>query len=253
MTERDNESWKHIPRFPGYDVSDQGRVRSYHKREKGQGETWIIAKEPQRILKGAFKAAGYRFVVLRKRGISHTVPVHRLVTRAFLGPCPRGLQVCHNDGKSKNNTLSNLRYDTPRANIQDALRHGHMKRSLTPRQVTTIRLEAKRGVVDSVLADRFDVSQGIIQAARRGKTYGYVETTTVTKPPITTAKLSASQAREIYKAVAAGIQYSVLENQYRVSKSTVSRIMSGERWSAATADLRAQHPHGGAQKGVGDG
>ena len=56
------EIWKPIPNFPGYDVSDRGRVRSYHQRI-GKHE-WIIAKNPQRILKGG--VTGRRDVIGRK-------------------------------------------------------------------------------------------------------------------------------------------------------------------------------------------
>lgn len=50
--------------------------------------------------------------------------VHRLVLLAFVGPCPDGLQACHNDGDRENNRPDNLRWDTPSSNYADRDRHG---------------------------------------------------------------------------------------------------------------------------------
>ncbi len=49
--------------------------------------------------------------------------VHWVVMLAFVGPCPKGLIVCHNDGDKTNNRLSNLRYDTQRSNALDRTKH----------------------------------------------------------------------------------------------------------------------------------
>jgi hypothetical protein len=47
-----------------------------------------------------------------------------LVLEAFVGPRPPGMDCCHDDGDSTNDALSNLRWDTKRANQADTLRHG---------------------------------------------------------------------------------------------------------------------------------
>ncbi|WP_248099523.1 HNH endonuclease signature motif containing protein [Corynebacterium kefirresidentii] len=49
--------------------------------------------------------------------------VHRLVMAAFVGPCPDGMEVCHNDGNPANNYVGNLRYDTHQANYADMFIH----------------------------------------------------------------------------------------------------------------------------------
>ena len=59
-----------------------------------------------------------------------TVRLHRLVLEAFVGPCPAGMEVCHNDGDPTNNRLSNLRCDTHRNNMLDM--HGHGTRVNPP-------------------------------------------------------------------------------------------------------------------------
>ncbi|MGH8035083.1 MAG: HNH endonuclease signature motif containing protein, partial [Lysobacterales bacterium] len=50
--------------------------------------------------------------------------VHRLVLEAFVGPCPDGMVGCHNDGDTRNNRLSNRRWDTPGSNNRDKQVHG---------------------------------------------------------------------------------------------------------------------------------
>ncbi len=66
---------------------------------------------------------GYFYVILRRDNRSFARRVHRLVLEAFISSCPKGMQCCHNDGDSKNNKLENLRWDTPRNNQLDRLKH----------------------------------------------------------------------------------------------------------------------------------
>lgn len=117
MTER----WRPIADWPGYEVSDQGRVRSIERvilRRNGIRQT-VRA----RILKQTWDMPGdvghLTVTVFRKRR-----KVHRLVLTAFVGPAPDGHEGCHNDGDPSNNTLQNLRWDTHRANALDRTRHG---------------------------------------------------------------------------------------------------------------------------------
>ncbi|HXS32025.1 MAG TPA: HNH endonuclease, partial [Steroidobacteraceae bacterium] len=66
----------------------------------------------------------YLRVRMSHHGVEDERPVHCLVLEAFVGPRPQGLVGCHYDGDVWNNHLSNLRWDTQAANIQDAIRHG---------------------------------------------------------------------------------------------------------------------------------
>jgi hypothetical protein len=53
-----------------------------------------------------------------------TAYVHRLVLKAFVGPCPEGMEGCHWDGDACNNKLDNLRWATHAENVEDSIRHG---------------------------------------------------------------------------------------------------------------------------------
>lgn len=83
----------------GYEVSNAGRVRG-----------------PRGILRPfAGDARGHLKVDLCGRRVF----VHRLVLDAFVGPCPDGMEGCHNNGNPADNRVENLRWDTRSANVID--------------------------------------------------------------------------------------------------------------------------------------
>lgn len=142
------EIWKPVVGSSGYEVSSHGNVRSY-KKFRGSIGGWYIADKPVKTLSPATDKRGYRGVNLGKRdGRPYFVRIAKLVTAAFLGPCPNGLEVCHNDGNPSNDRVENLRYDTHKSNMQDAVEQGNMSRSkggkLTKEQVERIRWELSR-------------------------------------------------------------------------------------------------------------
>lgn len=102
-----HEEWRPIPGWPGYMVSNLGRVRS----------------GPD-LMRGGVDANGYRRVRLRTTERQKSWFVHRLVLLAFRGEAPDGHQGCHNDGDKQNNRLTNLRWDTQSGNVLDQVRHG---------------------------------------------------------------------------------------------------------------------------------
>lgn len=106
-----------------YMVSDWGRVRSLPRRGiKRNRQYGGIMLRPQPI-----NRLGHLGIHLSRNNESTFFLVHRLVTAAFIGPCPEGMQVRHLDGNPVNNALSNLAYGTPAEDHQDKLRHGTAK------------------------------------------------------------------------------------------------------------------------------
>ena len=107
--------WKTIPGFSRYSVSDSGEVRR-------DVRMWNAMPGPVSI---SINADGYPQVsITSDSGIYKKENVHSLVALAFFGPRPEGLVVCHFDGDPGNCSIKNLRYDTYRSNVHDAIRHG---------------------------------------------------------------------------------------------------------------------------------
>lgn len=140
------ELWKPIKAYEGvYSVSNRGRIRRDLNRTSGKRGT---------ILKPHFIKGGYLRVRLTKNGAWSRKMIARLVTEAFIGPCPPKLQVNHKDGNKLNNCPENLEYVTPKENIHHAdalgLRRGPkgeqcVKAILTEKQVKRIRARYAAG------------------------------------------------------------------------------------------------------------
>jgi hypothetical protein len=123
------ESWRPVVGYEGlYEVSDQGTVRSLDRvviRSDGRRRTC-----PGVQLKQAVRPDGHAQLNLSRCGRYRTRRTHQLVIEAFVGPCPDGMEVCHNDGDPLNNHLGNLRYDTQSENARDVVRHGRHKNAI---------------------------------------------------------------------------------------------------------------------------
>lgn len=102
-----------------YEVSDRGSVRSLDRTVmRSNGSPQRVAG---RVLRGRSDQSGHLSVNLP----GEQRLIHRLVLEAFVGPCPPGMEACHNDGDPANNSLGNLRWDTHLANMHDKVRHGY--------------------------------------------------------------------------------------------------------------------------------
>lgn len=112
------ETWRPVDGFPGYEVSDLGRVKSLARRNL------MGAMRRERILKHDVNWAGYHLVRLALDGVKHPRLVHRLVLTAFKGECPEGCETRHLDGFRDNNSISNLEWGTTKENRADQKRHG---------------------------------------------------------------------------------------------------------------------------------
>lgn len=112
--------WRKVPGYEGlYEVSSDGQVRSL-------GRKTTRGYRKGRILKPYLRPDNGRLQVelIDAQGVRRSVRVHSVVALAFLGPRPHGLHVCHSNGDRLDNRASNLRYDTPKANVADTLRQG---------------------------------------------------------------------------------------------------------------------------------
>lgn len=174
--------YEDIPGYPGYRVGSDGTVWSKHSRfGHGSREEW-------RPLKQTLKSNGYFVVGLRKeseqrmRGKVDVLYVHRLVLRIFVGPCPKGMEVLHGDGDSKNNRIENLRYGTRQENVDDCLRHGTRPKGsrsgssrLHEEDIPIIRKLHRRGFTMKKIANFYEVGDETIRAIILGRTWSHVK------------------------------------------------------------------------------
>lgn len=184
------EIWKAVIGFPLYEVSTMGRVRSlsrtYYRKHHLSG-TRVAVKTSERILNGWKReqpGRGYivtAFVALRRNNQTHMLRLHRVVLEAFCGPCPDGMEGCHNDGNPENNHINNLRWDTHVANIGDEKLHGtqsppprhigdsHPRAKLTTSQIEKIRNTLMRRGTTASLAREYGISATHVARIINGK------------------------------------------------------------------------------------
>jgi hypothetical protein len=173
----ETEIWKPVVGFQGYEVSSLGRVRSLTRYVKGKVSPRI---NHGRVMKLA-SVGRYLAVSLSTESEKVTRSVHVLVAEAFIGPRPPGYHVCHNDGDSLNNRLSNLRYDTPANNCADMEQHGRRCRGervpwsrLTETEVREMRRLHRSGFGVRELSDTFNVACGTARKAIKGLSWRHV-------------------------------------------------------------------------------
>ena len=111
------ERWKQTE-HEGYDVSNQGRVRSWLKRGRGRGNGF---RQEPRVLRPYPSDKGYMRVCLDQR----EVYVACLVLETFVGPRPQAsYQARHLNSDQTDNRLRNLRWGTPIENASDKCKSG---------------------------------------------------------------------------------------------------------------------------------
>ena len=221
-----SEVWKDIDGAPGYQVSSHGRVRSFKKHGGTNG--WHIANTPQRILKPGLDR-GYPFVYIRGYPVLH---IHRLVAEAFLGPCPEGMEVCHNDDTRSNNHIDNLRYDTHASNMEQAARTGGQLRGKDPAFIQAVRERAADGESYASLASDTGVRKSVIRNMCIGLTCKDIPgpiIEPVTDRPQRSTKLTYSDADDIRARHLSGVTQTKLAIEYSVSLSYINRIVHFRR------------------------
>ena len=213
------EEWRPIPNFPGYEVSDQGRVRSYFEPI---GTDWQIADTPQRVLKGSSDERGYHTVILGRDAKRYARKVHRLVLLGFSGvPLPE-FECAHNNSNPSDNRLSNLRYDTPWGNAQDRrLRDGEPPEAWVPQ----LRQERAEGTSLKKLATKYHYAPSTISSICRGTMYARCGGPIAEKGNI---KLTDADIIEIKRRIGNGEVQRRLAEEYGVHESTISYIKTGK-------------------------
>lgn len=107
--------WKAHPKWPKYEVSNRGEVRS-----------WVLVNRPRgtttspKVLVGNFDKEGQRRVKIHDgNGGVFVRGVHVLVLETFVGPRPEGFVACHGPNGNTDDSLANLEWGTRSKNQGD--------------------------------------------------------------------------------------------------------------------------------------
>lgn len=150
------EEWRSVTGWDGlYEVSSMGRVR-----------------RGLRILSPRVDKVRRQRVSLCRNAKAVDRFIHTLVLEAFIGKRPAGFDCCHNDGNPSNNELTNLRWDTKKANQADRVKHGTMSfgeknpaSKLTADQVERIRIDSRS---QSAIAKEYGIVQQTVSKIKNG-------------------------------------------------------------------------------------
>lgn len=182
------EHWLPIVGYEdSYEVSDYGQVHSLDRwiTVISRGGTPYRRFWPGQVLKQFPSGSGYLFITLSQDGRTIPCDVHRLVLRAFAGPCPPGKEARHGPGgKHDNRWPENLCYGTHPENMDDQVRDGTMRYGsargharLNEAIVLECRLRCLTGGESRVsLAREFHVSAQTMDKAVAGVTWRHVAT-----------------------------------------------------------------------------
>lgn len=183
------DEWFPVPGYEGrYERNRLGQHRSL-RHSKG------VRPVPAPVRQ--YLANGYWFVTLSADNKSRRYSVARAVLEVNAGPCPEGMEACHNNGDSGDNRPENLRWDTHKSNVADQRKHGtlvngdaHWSRKtpskrlrgerhgltrLSEAQAVELISLAESGMSESQLAERFDVSCATAHNIRTGKTWRHLK------------------------------------------------------------------------------
>lgn len=173
------EVWKPIKNYDGYEISTQGRIRSWIDNHRQR-------RQIPKIITPGYSASGYLRYCARntKTGRRTSWYVHREVARAFLMHFEESLQVNHKDGNKANNNVTNLEMVTCQQNIRHAHAHHlthpakgerHGRAKVTQEQVRKIRQLKAQGVPTKQIAQTFGMERHNVWSICRKKTWKHID------------------------------------------------------------------------------
>lgn len=234
--ELEGEKWKPIIEFPGYDISNLGRARSWLTIGKKLRTVPLILK--QHIVSSDKRLR----ITPRKDKKTFHKSIHILVLETFIGKRPKGLLGCHSDDNCWNNRLWNLKWATSKTNYADQEQNNkilkgeqHGMSRLTETQIIDIRNRYANGEKASKLAKEFGVLRTHITDIKSGRVWKHVGGI-IHNPKTTTgennglAKLTETQVREIRERSKKGQSAKSISKLFNVHSHTIRSVIVGRTW-----------------------
>ena len=199
---------------------------------------YIYNEHSGKILKPFPNNNGYLAVDLFHSTVKERVSVHRMVAIAFI-PNPENKPfVNHIDGNKQNNCVSNLEWCTPSENSRHALETGLSLKGedkstskLTTKDVLEIQAAFEEGIKDFVLAEKYNVSSGVISAIRLGRSWKHVSGKVFgPSGPNPVKKLTAGDIPAIRQYFKDGLNDAEIGRKYNVARGTINQIRQGKTW-----------------------
>jgi len=126
-----SEIWKDIEGFGYYQISNYGRVRSFHPIVCGRTqEGYRNMTHHVRILKPSESETGYLKITLSRQKKPFKQSIHRLVAQAFVLNPEHLPYVNHKDENKKNNNPLNLEWCTHKYNCNYGTRNSRQSKSM---------------------------------------------------------------------------------------------------------------------------
>lgn len=169
------EKWLPIVGYENfYEISDQGRVKTVARLVPSKCGS--IRHVSERIRSANGRSNGYPVVNLSIRNKVTTRTIHVMMLEAFIGPRPSPLHdACHENDQREDNRLENLRWDTKKANKEDAFKNGKAPHGekvglskLTKEQAIKIFHDHRNS---KIIAAEYSVNKSTITKLKRGKTW----------------------------------------------------------------------------------
>lgn len=239
----DNEVWKPVVGFPGYEVSNMGRLRSYYRKRargsgKGQGvNAWELSDTPVLRKPTRDKSSGYRYTLLRKDGKTYAKRMHCLVLEAFVGPRPvepngQNYQGAHLNGKPGDDWLTNLKWVTAKENASHKVLHGtnfanrrrgenNPSARFTDEQVSNIKQRLSSGEYHGTIAEELGLPKSYIYNIAANKTWVHIEPQL--KGDIVLVRKPNHLPPEFVEDIKSGESIVAVAKRYGVDASRVSR------------------------------
>jgi HNH endonuclease len=166
-----------IPGFPGYGADTDGIIWCCRGRGNARGAIGRVWRRMAQHI----NSVGYPQISMTIDGKNYTQRVHSLILKTFIGPRPSGAQACHSKPDRTCIRLSNLRWDSTKANGQDRIKHGtqpngerHPKAKMSEEQVREVMRLLATGQTQESVGRRFGVTQSAISLIAIGKNWRHL-------------------------------------------------------------------------------